>query len=110
MSAPGSSVQTSCYCLDGYVGANGEACVGCVEGTYCRYGNLSDCPEFATSPDLSHLISNCTCNAGYTLAQNGVTCTPCPAGSYKLIAGSSACVLSEADHYSWLEAAADRRS
>jgi len=81
-------VSQKCYCLAGmYMHPRG--CLSCPINTYSISGSTS--------------ISDCICNAGYTLTNS--ICTGCVAGKYKPIPGSDACSACENEEYSILAVA-----
>ena len=49
-----------------------------------------DCPQDSNSGNKSSLLTNCTCNKGFT-GQNGGTCSPCEAGKFKSHHGAAPC-------------------
>ena len=112
-------------CQPGYAGPDGQ-CSACVAGTYkdingtascslCSAGKFSndtagmsnatctDCPSHTFSRDGSGLLTNCSCNKGYT-GPDGQECTACVAGKYKDVNGSSVCSLCSQGTYSTEEA------
>ena len=112
-SAAGSAAANDCVCEPGHTGANGGPCEPCPPGTFkedigagectlCESGTYSKASG-AASKDTCTLCSavsssksgagstTCECNAGYTGPDLG-PCDPCPAGTYKDIAGSGVCV------------------
>ena len=64
--------ESDCKCIDGYYG---ESCIPCPRGT--------------TSEFDADTIEDCLCMPGWVL--DGVECTPCPVGSYKLGLGDGVC-------------------
>jgi len=123
----GSSQLTNCTCNKGYTGPDGAACGPCIAGTYkdvngsapctlCSKGTYSaetaqisestcnDCPAHAFSGVGSGLLTNCTCNKGYT-GPDGAECEACEAASFKDVNGSSACTLCPGGKYSAATAA-----
>ena len=118
-SPEGSRSSTSCLCIAGYTGINGEKCVACEAGTYkarngssaclsCDAGTHSNgtgsstcqqCPANSQAPPKSSQLSECLCAAGHT-GPNGGSCLECRAGEYKAVVGSSVCVQCEAGLYS----------
>ena len=114
-SGAGSGLMTNCTCNKGYTGPDGVACMACIAGTYkdvngsspcslCSQGKYStetgeisestcsQCPAYTHSPDGSSMLTNCTCNKGYT-GPDGIQCAACIAGTYKDVNGSAACAL-----------------
>ena len=104
-SGAGSSVLTNCTCNKGYTGPDGATCTACIAGTYkdvngsaactlCSRGKYSTatagiseatcsaCPAHTYSGAGSSVLTNCTCNKGYT-GPDGVECEACVAGTYK---------------------------
>lgn len=65
-------------------------CTACEPGTYCFQDNSFVCPLHSNSQAISGNISDCICSPGYykafdavnTTTHTGVSCQPCPAGSY----------------------------
>ena len=90
-----------CYCDRGYMGTNNSQCMQCAEGQWCWNGLAGTCPANSTSPVLSSYLANCSCNAGYYVANMVTTgsCSICQAGTYAL-AGSTGCVLCAPGTYS----------
>jgi hypothetical protein len=126
-SGAGSMLLTSCTCNKGYTGPDGAACTACVAGSYkevngsspcslCNQGKYStataaiseatciNCPSYTHSGAGSRLLTNCTCNKGYT-GPDGVACTACGAGGFKDTNGSAACTLCSQGKYSTATAA-----
>jgi hypothetical protein len=91
-----SSELVDCRCMLGYTGPDGGPCKTCVPGTYkhvngtasCRLcsagkystetGQVSEvmcrsCPSHTYSGEGSNMLTNCTCNVGYT-GPNGQEC------------------------------------
>ena len=104
-SGAGSSVLTNCTCNKGYTGPDGATCTACITGSYkdvngstactlCSRGKYSTatagisestcsaCPAHTYSGAGSSVLTNCTCNKGYT-GPDGVECEACVAGTYK---------------------------
>ena len=48
------------------------------------------CPQNSTSLEGSDELTDCVCNAGY-FGANGNVCSPCPAGTFKILIGSQNC-------------------
>ena len=73
----------------------------CVAGTYSLYRatTCTACPVNSTSPVLSSVLANCTCNAGFS-GPNGGLCSACVSGKYKAAAGSATCTSCGAGRYS----------
>jgi hypothetical protein len=94
-SAAASTLLTDCRCNTGYTASqNGVLCTACVAGSYKNTpgtGACSACPDFTSSASASSLVTDCTCDAGYTAASDGVECTACIAGTYKADTGSVSC-------------------
>ena len=112
-SLAGSDERTDCRCNQGYTGANGQTCSGCVAGTYKPAAGPQDCtncvadtyqpsvaqflesacqncPADATSLVGSTALASCQCVPGFSGA-NGGSCTQCYAGQYKMLKGPQAC-------------------
>lgn len=128
-SLAGSGVVTNCSCNAGFQsivpGQLGGTCVQCEAGKYketrgtavCTsflpgtYGsalgatsqsNASACPGNSNSQAGITLVTQCSCNLGYTgaITTTASTCTACTAGKFKNTTGSGACVDCEANYYS----------
>jgi hypothetical protein len=101
----------------------GEGCNACPPGTYkssdentpCinfvagKYRVLTAataesfciaCPANTFSFSRSTLATNCSCNAGYAAGVDGVACSACDAGSYKVNTGPGTCTKCGANEYS----------
>jgi hypothetical protein len=112
----------NCTCNKGYTGPDGVECAACDAGgfkdtngsaacTLCSQGKYStataaivqgtcqDCPLYTYSGVGSGLLTNCTCNKGYT-GPDGEKCKACIAGTYKDVNGSSPCSLCNQGKYS----------
>lgn len=78
-----------------YKPGNASECVPCVPGFFCTGANVFPCPgapEKTHSPQGSHSLNNCSCNAGfYPLDDSGWNCWTCPAGSFCDGSGSKKC-------------------
>ena len=106
-------ISGSFVCLAGYFGSAASGCERCPAGTYkdvngsapcslCSHGNYwtlsggisestcSECPSYTYSPVGSSMLTNCTCNKGYT-GPDGIQCAACIAGTYKDVNGSAPC-------------------
>ena len=114
LSPEGSTHINACICTAGHTGlSNGARCTACIAGTYkvsTGTASCSNCPEdtysavvganspdsctdcgaYSSSPNGSPQIERCRCNAGYT-GNNGGTCSPCRAGTYKSTKGPETC-------------------
>ena len=109
-SPDGSGMLANCTCVKGYTGPDGNSCMACDAGkhkstngsapcTWCPPGKFSsssatwcnDCPPNTNSRLGSNVVTNCTCNAGYT-GPDGAACQACVAGTYKDINGSALCM------------------
>ena len=78
------------------------ACRDCVSNTYSDVhlaGSCSSCPAYSSSPSTSILVTNCTCNAGYT-GPDGGTCAACTTGQFKSASGPANCTDCAAGKYS----------
>ena len=103
LAGPGSGSQTNCTCNAGYAGPNGGLCSArmnltcsvCPADTYYAGGVCSTCTGNTTSVAGSEA---CQCKAGFTGGPSN--CQPCPAGTYKRMAGSSACRSCQANSWS----------
>ena len=119
-SPEGSTASTNCTCNAGYTGPDGDTCEACPTGSSkvvrgssacipCAAGKYANetghpeeclsCPAHTYSAEGSSLITNCTCNAGYT-GPDGDACEACVSGKYKGIIGTSACFLCPVGKYS----------
>ena len=85
---------------------NGSAaCTLCLQGKYSTAtaaifeSTCSNRPSHTYSGAGSGLLTNCTCNKGYT-GPDGVACMACIAGTYKDVNGSSPCSLCSQGKYS----------
>ena len=117
-SADGSALLTNCTCNKGYTGPDGMQCAGvhcgdvqgrerlsavrlCSQGKYSTAkaeiseSTCSACPAHTYSGSGSSVLTNCTCNKGYT-GPDGVECEACIAGTYKDVNGSAPCTLCSA--------------
>ncbi|KAJ1471156.1 hypothetical protein T484DRAFT_1601495, partial [Baffinella frigidus] len=126
-SIAGSGELTDCICLAGYTGSDGTACTGCIPGKYktdpgsaactsCLANKYSttvaatasttcqDCPLNTLSATGSDALIDCTCLAGY-IGDDGVECTACEAGTYKIATGTGTCTSCLANKYSTIVAA-----
>ena len=90
-------VSILCVCDKGWTPVHG-ACQKCIAGKYKGWIGrtaCTDCP--ANSHSLIGSADDCFCNAGYTATGSGntwgfgVTCTACPADTYKPASGNAAC-------------------
>eukprot|EP00961_Rhodomonas_salina_P102164 1374140-Rhodomonas_salina.1 len=118
-SVPGSDGANDCNCNSGYTGSNGGDCRECVPGKYkpsigsaaCTLcptetysttdaatsaGVCESCPLYTVSLAGSNNLTDCVCALGYT-GPDGLECTPCVAGTYKDVIGSSLCLSCPAD-------------
>jgi hypothetical protein len=114
-SVVGSIILLNCTCTKGYTGPDGVECTACDAGgfkdtncsaacTLCAQGKYStvtatifndscqDCPFYTYSVVGIGLLTNCTCNKGYT-GPDGMECAACRAGTYKDVIGSALCSL-----------------
>ena len=121
-SGAGSGLLTNCTCNKGYTGPDGLECAACIAGTYkdvngsapcspCSQGKYStetgeisestcsQCPAYTYSAHGSGMLTNCTCNKGYT-GPDGIQCAACIAGTYKDVNGSALCVACQEGKYS----------
>ena len=100
------TVQTTssqyCYCDRGYAGVSNSNCVACAQGQWCWTGLVGTCPANSNSPALSSYLANCTCNAGYYVANMTATgsCSICQAGTYSIVSGVTTCQNCTAGTYS----------
>ena len=120
-SPEGSDGISRCACNAGWSGTPGGTCTECVAGkfktsvgdvvcTNCpagRYSTLvgmvtnicSVCPLNSNSLAASDELKDCTCRAGYTGA-DGIDCSDCIRGKYKINTGSADCTDCVAGTYS----------
>ena len=98
-----------CYaCLPGtYNPERGsEACTDCAGGKYgtdtaaTAESMCLDCPANTFSLNASTNLTNCSCNAGYSGAEDGVECVACIAGTYKTGVGIGTCANCGVNEYS----------
>ena len=100
-SIPGAPNVSYCLCNQGYTSGSIEnvtgellpTCEPCSAGKYKPFtgpGECLPCDDAATSPVAAKILTQCSCNAGYT-GRDGGACRPCPTGYYKDAIGSSAC-------------------
>jgi hypothetical protein len=103
----------TCTCNAGYTGQDGSSCAACVAGKFkiaigpsvcsnCESGKYSAsvgadsitaceaCPTNSIAPEASNELTDCLCNAGYTVTAVGL-CTACKAGKFKAQTGSAEC-------------------
>lgn len=109
VSASGSNEQTDCVCDLGYEGPDGGACAECARDTYKDVTGSSactSCPFASGSLRQSTELSDCICNAGYSL--ESVDCVACAAGKYKPNNGSQACTTSSPGFYVDVQVASRR--
>jgi len=76
----------SCLCVAGYSRPSttpGEECAPCPQNSYEDAGVCTPCPANSSSSEGSSNISDCLCNAGFSLTFSMGVCTPvaCPAES-----------------------------
>ena len=121
-SGEGSNMIKNCSCNRGYTGEDGAECSECIAGTWkavngssscilCASGKYStepakisettcvDCPAQSYSGGGSNMMTNCTCNKGYS-GPDGSICQACVAGTWKAVNGSSSCILCASGKYS----------
>jgi hypothetical protein len=116
-SLAGSSAAEACTCNAGWTGPDGGTCHVCTAGKYkptrgpyscfsCQPGKYSaatgataestcnDCKANSHSAEGASAAGDCTCNSGYTLAQNdNRSCVECAIGKYKGEQGDQVCML-----------------
>jgi len=84
----------------------GAPCTDCMSGKYRTFeaGTMEtqclSCPANTFSFSASTLLTNCSCNAGYSGASDGVACVACIAGSYKTAVGVGTCTNCAVNEYS----------
>lgn len=77
-------------------GSDTATCIQCAIGTYSAAVGTMDistcnpCPANSNSPAGSTLITDCTCNKGYT-GPGATQCSACSAGKYKDTQGAAEC-------------------
>ena len=84
--------EADCICIEGYT-FDGNNCIQCASGTYKTDigDNTCDiCPQYSNSPQGSILLTDCSCNAGYS-GPDGGNCIACALGKFKLQSGSQSC-------------------
>jgi Tyrosine-protein kinase ephrin type A/B receptor-like len=96
----GSNSSLACICVTGWYGDPGGECLECEPGFWCDRGVKDSCPTYTWSDAGSGALEKCTCVAGYTANSNGVACTACVAGTYKVNPGSAVCTLCATGLYS----------
>ncbi|KAJ1464899.1 hypothetical protein T484DRAFT_1648965 [Baffinella frigidus] len=72
----------------------GAPCTPCPEGTYrvaMGTGMCTVCPIGTNSSVGSDELTDCTCIPGYVAASDGLECTACAAGTYKLETDTHTC-------------------
>ena len=84
----------------------GAPCIDCVAGKYRAFEAATaenmciPCPANTFSLSASTQHTNCSCNAGYSGATNGVPCDACAAGKYKTAVGIGTCTDCAANEFS----------
>ena len=80
----------------------GAECVSCPphSHTWVANGDTSVPDTFTVGNDD---VSDCLCNIGFsgTVTGNAEDCTACPAGQFKALVGTSACVACPSDSNTW---------
>ena len=82
------------------------ACTNCAAGKYgtdpaaTAASMCLDCPENTFSFTASTLLTDCSCNAGYSGSTNGEACVACIAGTYKTGVGVGTCTNCSVNEYS----------
>ncbi len=94
-------------CAPGTYNADpGSPCTNCGAGKYRTAPAANDerlcldCPANTFSGSGSALLTNCSCNAGYSGITDGQICTACTAGTFKTTVGIGTCTNCPADQYS----------
>lgn len=102
----GASSATECVCLEGHGGTN-LTCAPCLRDTYKPFAANVECVACPTNseletPDVLSTVDDCLCSAGFTLDSSGdvAVCVPCGPGTYKDVAGNSACASCGANEWS----------
>jgi len=120
-SPPGSPEFDLCQvgCGAGSTGPDTGPCVLCKPGKYKTIRGFApgdsetecgeSCPDHTTSPVGSDALIDCICNPGYT-GENGLECSECVEGKYKINTGDAACELCPNATYSESTAAIDSKT
>ena len=119
-----SNELVDCSCLAGHdADSNGLECTACIAGTYktttgtgsCEAcgvdtyshtvgasdaGTCIGCPDNTFSAQSSDNLIDCACLEGNSGGSNGIACTACVAGSYKIDVGVGDCTSCVVDTYS----------
>ena len=83
-----------CLCSAGFTDADNEWCASCDAGTFKSVVGsavCTSCPSHTSGVSKSIELTNCKCVAGYTASSDGVACTACEAGTYKVGTGVGEC-------------------
>ena len=101
--AESSSGSVLCQCSGGFTGADGGPCSACLAGEYkatAGSGICTECPSQTSSAEGSDALVDCKCVPGSTAASdgstssnssNGVACSACDSGTYKVASGTGEC-------------------
>jgi len=90
-----STAASSCHCPAGTSGGDWDVCTPCLSDTYrTATGNPSclTCPNGTASLAGSTELNDCKCRPGSTGPDGQALCIMCTPGTYKTLAGSSACI------------------
>ncbi|KAJ1466785.1 hypothetical protein T484DRAFT_1646548, partial [Baffinella frigidus] len=83
-----------------------SASVTCDADQYALEGVCQPCPDGTSSASAEDTpLESCVCKAGYTAASDGVVCTACAGGTYKIATGSGECIACGTNLYSMTVAA-----
>jgi hypothetical protein len=87
-----------CTCVRGYDGlpGGGGPCTACDTGKFKPHfddGPCLPCPSGSTSMSNSDEQTDCECMAGHTATENGVACSQCNAGEFKITGGIGNCSI-----------------
>ena len=88
------------HCPAGYVKplVGNTACVECGMNTYELNEACEPCPPNSTSSAASFSLQHCVCTAGH-FGDNGTSCLPCQAGTFKPSTGSMPCMVCPTNTY-----------
>jgi hypothetical protein len=101
ISPRGSTSKSDCTCSEGYYEESDGNCELCPSGSYCvGDGYKKECPDKTTTEDGATQESSCSCISGNSGSRNGVECTPCVPGKYKVDGGIGTCTPCPVNTYS----------